>query len=39
MRRIAALAVLAIMLAACGTKGALYSPPPEGQEAAGTKKK
>jgi predicted small lipoprotein YifL len=39
MRCIAALAILAIMLAACGTKGGLYLPPPEGEDAAAAKKK
>ena len=31
--------LLAFVLAACGTKGALYLPPPEGEDAAAAKKK
>ena len=38
MRRIVALLLIAFGLAACGTKGALYLPPPEGQDVV-TKKK
>jgi predicted small lipoprotein YifL len=38
MRRVAAFLVLVVVLAACGTKGALYLPPPEGQESAGKQK-
>lgn len=36
---LAALAALAVGLAACGTKGALYLPPPEGEAATASKKK
>jgi predicted small lipoprotein YifL len=39
MRRVVALLVIAFGLAACGTKGALYLPPPEGQDAVTAKKK
>jgi predicted small lipoprotein YifL len=39
MRRVVALLVIAFALAACGTKGALYLPPPEGQDAVAAKKK
>jgi predicted small lipoprotein YifL len=39
MRRVVALLVIALGLAACGTKGALYLPPPEGENAAAAKKK
>ena len=39
MRRIAALLVIALGLAACGTKGALYLPPPENPDAAAATKK
>lgn len=39
MRPVLVLLVLALALAACGTKGALYLPPPEGEAAPGTKKK
>jgi predicted small lipoprotein YifL len=38
MRRLAALLVLVAVLAACGTKGPLYLPPPEGQDSAGKQK-
>jgi predicted small lipoprotein YifL len=38
MRRTVALLLIAFGLAACGTKGALYLPPPEGQDVV-TKKK
>jgi predicted small lipoprotein YifL len=38
MRRIVALLLIAFGLAACGNKGALYLPPPEGQDVV-TKKK
>ena len=38
MRRAIALLLIAFGLAACGTKGSLYLPPPEGQDVA-TKKK
>jgi predicted small lipoprotein YifL len=39
MRRVVALLVIALGLAACGTKGALYLPPPEDQQPAANKKK
>ena len=39
MRRVIALLLLTLGLAACGTKGALYLPPPEGETAAASKKK
>ena len=40
MRRLIALALVVSALAACGTKGALYLPPPEsGDDAAVAKKK
>jgi predicted small lipoprotein YifL len=39
MRRVVALLLIALGLAACGTKGALYLPPPEGENAAANKKK
>ena len=39
MRRLVALLVIAFGLAACGTKGSLYLPPPEGQDAVASKKK
>jgi predicted small lipoprotein YifL len=41
MRRIAALLVIVVGLAACGTKGALYLPPPDNPDGtpAATKKK
>jgi predicted small lipoprotein YifL len=39
MRRVVALLVIAFGLAACGTKGALYLPPPEDPDAAAPKKK
>jgi predicted small lipoprotein YifL len=39
MRRVVALLLIAFGLAACGTKGALYLPPPEGQDAVAAKKK
>ena len=40
MRRVVALLlVIAFGLAACGTKGALYLPPPEGQDAVTAKKR
>ncbi len=32
MRRLAALLVLAAVLCACGSRGALYLPPPEPEE-------
>ena len=38
MRSIVALLLIAFGVAACGTKGALYLPPPEGQDVV-TKKK
>jgi predicted small lipoprotein YifL len=39
MRRIVALLLIAFGLAACGTKGALYLPPPEDPDAVTVKKK
>jgi predicted small lipoprotein YifL len=39
MRRIIALLLIAFGLVACGTKGALYLPPPEGEAPVATKKK
>ena len=39
MRRVVALLVIAFGLAACGTKGALYLPPPDGQDAVAAKKR
>jgi len=39
MRRLVALALVASVLAACGTKGALYLPPPEGGEDTAVAKK
>ena len=39
MRRAIALLLIALGLAACGTKGALYLPPPESQDAVAAKKK
>ena len=38
MRRLVALLLIVFGLAACGTKGALYLPPPEGQDVAPKKK-
>jgi len=38
MRRVIALLLIAFGVAACGTKGALYLPPPEAQDVV-TKKK
>jgi len=38
MRRVVVLLLVALGLAACGTKGSLYLPPPEGQDVV-TKKK
>ena len=38
MRRFAALLVLVLMLAACGTKSHLYLPPAEDQESASKQK-
>jgi predicted small lipoprotein YifL len=39
MRRLTALLVLAATLYACGTRGALYLPPPETDDTAVTKPK
>jgi predicted small lipoprotein YifL len=39
MRRIAALLVVVLGIAACGTKGALYLPPPDNPDAAAAPKK
>jgi predicted small lipoprotein YifL len=39
MRRLVALSLIAFGLAACGTKGALYLPPPESQQDAVAAKK
>jgi predicted small lipoprotein YifL len=39
MRRVVALLLIAFGLAACGTKGSLYLPPPEGEDAVAAKKK
>jgi predicted small lipoprotein YifL len=39
MRRAVALLLIVLALAACGTKGALYLPPPEDPDAAAPKKK
>ena len=39
MRRVIALLLIAFGLAACGTKGALYLPPPEGEAPVTAKKK
>jgi len=40
MRRVAAWLLIVVVLAACGTKGSLYlPPPPEGQDSTGKQKK
>jgi predicted small lipoprotein YifL len=39
MRRVVALLVIAFALAACGTKGALYLPPPEDEAPVAAKKR
>lgn len=39
MRRLAIFILVAAVLAACGTKGSLYLPPPEGQDGATAKQK
>jgi predicted small lipoprotein YifL len=39
MRRITALVLLAVTLCACGSRGALYLPPPETDETSVTKPK
>jgi len=38
MRRLAALLLLAAVLCACGTKGALYLPPADAQDGGGKRK-
>jgi predicted small lipoprotein YifL len=38
MRRVVALLLIVFSLAACGTKGALYLPPPEGQDVTSKKR-
>jgi len=39
MRTVVVLVLLALAVAACGTKGALYLPPEEGETSSGAKKK